>query len=170
MIPITGESFLLTLASIGLGFAGFSSLILTLRQSPTDKWLPREVAGLRFILEHSFGMLLFSLIPPLLLYSGVWIEQNVWRISNILLGIFLGLIVTSQIVKLSRVRQKKDKPAYPKQLLIFYIIPTCILCLVEMYKVRYGSIFWYGFGLIYILIQAAVQFWIFLVLYTRPAA
>jgi hypothetical protein len=167
---MTGEGFLLALASIGLGVAGFSSLILTLRKDPTYKWLPAEIAGFKFMLEHSFGMSLFALIPPLLFYSGRFVEHTIWRIGNGLLAGFLGFLLLNQVIRLLRIMRIKNTPVAPGLLLILYIIPTSALFIVELYKIQDGSIFWYDFGLIFLVIQAAGQFWIFLIGYTRANA
>ena len=111
-------------------------------------------------------MVLLSLIPFLILY-GLASEPWVWRISNALLALFLGVQVGNQIRRIKNTTRKGDLPAYPKQLRNFYIIPSAILFLVQCYAVYKASLFWYGFGLLYLLVQAAVQFWVFFTIYTR---
>jgi hypothetical protein len=145
-----------TLAQIGLGFAGFSSLVITLRPRTDEAWSAKQGIGMRFILEHSFAMVLFALMPPLLYY---WLgnEQNVWRISDGVLALFLAIQFINHLSKLVR-----SIPSHPHLLLFCYLAPTAILFAVEVSRVWSGSMLWFGTGLLYLLAQAATQFWIFL--------
>jgi len=161
MTPLAAENFLFALGSIGLGFAGFSGLILTLRQSQR-KWVPGEIAGFKFILQHSFGLTLFAFVPSLLLYSGL-VERTIWRVANILLAVLFGILVLIQIVKLLGGARAASRAV----LICLHTVPTLALLIIEAFAARSGSVFWYCFGLVYLLVQAAGQFWVFLIIYTK---
>lgn len=89
-----GASLLYTLATLMVTFAGFSALLLMIRQaagaqlSPLDRFLTRTVVGNLFVLTAG------ALLPPLLQLYGladVW----VWRASAILFGIpYLAILLT----------------------------------------------------------------------------
>lgn len=160
MSPLTGESFLLCLAQIGLGFAGFGGLIITLRKENTA-WSYRDTAGLKFILEHSLGIVLFAFIPLLFWYL-FQVEQQTWRISNALLGIFFAWVFLVKILRWRQLKKRGEFPRYPKIFIFVYLVPMALFCIIEFVMTGRGSLFWYGFGLLLLLFQAFVQFWIFL--------
>jgi len=89
MAPLTGESFFLTIAQIGLGFAGFSGLLIALRRQPVSGWSSRETTGMRFMLEHSFAIVPLALFPSLLYYQWLGSEPRVWQILNAALALLL---------------------------------------------------------------------------------
>lgn len=168
MTPLTGEGFLLCLAQLGLGFAGFFGLVITLRQNPSERWSPREIAGIKFILEHSFGIIFLSLAPFLLLYL-IGSEQMVWRVANGLLGVLFGVTFFFQLYRLQQVTKQRDSPAYPKLLITLYLIPMALLCLIEVFQSCSGSLFWYSFGLFFLLFQVVAQFYVFLAVHAKAA-
>lgn len=167
MPPLTGEAFLLCLAQLGLAFGGFAGVIVALRREPDLHWKPKEVAGIKFIFEHAFGVTLYALLPFPLYYWLAW-EQRVWEIGDTLFAIFLALLLFSQFLKRMDLTKVGDRPSHPKLLTCAYVIPTAALCLIESVKACKGSSLWYAIGLIYVLVQAVIQFWVFLVLYTQP--
>ncbi|HEX4192408.1 MAG TPA: hypothetical protein VHY80_04890 [Stellaceae bacterium] len=93
-MELPGAAFLYTLATLMVTFAGFSALLLMIRQaagaqlSPLDRFLTRTVVGNLFVLTAG------ALLPPLLALYGladVWI----WRASAILFGLpYLAILVT----------------------------------------------------------------------------
>jgi len=156
---LPAEGFLLCLSQIGLGFAGFTAIIMTLRQE--NAWRAGEVAAISFILEHSLGTTLFSIIPVILIYFGMS-EPAVWKAACSVMGVFLGSLLLGQMRRIRRV-----PPARPTALFAFYLLPTPIviamLGLSGIWAVRPGV---YCSSLIYLLIQASIQFWIAFVAYT----
>ena len=94
MDDFRGASFLYTLATLMVTFAGFSALLLTVRQaigarlSVLDRFLTRTTVG------HSLVLTGGALLPALLkLYAlpEIWI----WKISAVIFGLFyLALLLT----------------------------------------------------------------------------
>jgi hypothetical protein len=160
---LTGESFLLCLAQIGLGFAGFGGLIITLLKEHRS-WSHRDMAGIKSMLEHSLGIVLLALMPFLVWY---WLhnEQTVWRFSNVLMGAFLGWEFVIKIRRWRRLRKHNLHPRYPGLLIWINLIPMIVVCVLELWASWNGSLFWYGFGLLLLLFQAFVQFWVFVTKY-----
>jgi hypothetical protein len=165
LVTLTGESFLLDLGILGLSFAGFCGIILAMR---SGKWEIKETTAFKFILEHSFGMALLSLLPSLLFYSGLWDEKEIWRISNGALASFLSLLWLTHLFRLLGVGRTAVRPTFPGMLWGMYIAPSAILIAVEFRETCIGSMVWFSIGLVYLLIQAAIQFWLRLIVYTKP--
>jgi len=93
-VEVKGANFLYTLAMLMITFAGFSALLLSIRQtlgaglSPLDKFIVKT------ILVHFFILTCGALLPPLL---GLWHVSEVWlwRISALCFAIpMLALLVT----------------------------------------------------------------------------
>jgi hypothetical protein len=93
-MELQGASFLYTMATLMVTFAGFSALLMMLRQamgaqlSALDRFLTRTVVG------HLMVLTAGALLPPLLqLYAMP--EAWVWKASAILFGIpYLTLLLT----------------------------------------------------------------------------
>jgi hypothetical protein len=93
-MELPGAAFLYTLATLMVTFAGFSALLLMIRQaagaqlSPLDRFLTRTVVGNLFVLTAG------ALLPPLLALYGL-ADAWIWRASAILFGLpYLAILVT----------------------------------------------------------------------------
>ncbi|MFY9838499.1 MAG: hypothetical protein WAK55_18905 [Xanthobacteraceae bacterium] len=93
-MEVKGANFLYTLATLMITFAGFSALLLSIRQtlgaglSPLDKFIVKT------ILVHFFILTCGALLPPLL---GLWdvSEAWLWRVSALCFAIpMLALLAT----------------------------------------------------------------------------
>ena len=93
-MEVKGANFLYTLATLMITFAGFSALLLSIRQtlgaglSPLDKFIVKT------ILVHFFILTCGALLPPLL---GLWdvSEAWLWRVAALSFAIpMLALLVT----------------------------------------------------------------------------
>lgn len=161
MSSLTSDSYLLTLSQIGLSFAGFSSLIVFLREEPGSAWRRQDIFGVKLILEHTFAMVLLALLA-VLLGSRLSDQTTVWKLSSGALALFLAMNLATQLGRLHQLRGMGEKPQYPKGLLFGLLIPTGVVCAFEVSRVCLPSAFWFEIGLLYLLIQAAIQFWILL--------
>ena len=93
-MELPGTAYLYTLATLMVTFAGFSALLLMIRQaagaqlSRLDRFLTRTVVGNLFVLTAG------ALLPPLLQLCGL-AEPWVWRASALLFAIpYLAILVT----------------------------------------------------------------------------
>lgn len=91
---LPGEIFLYTLATLLVTFAGFSALLMMLRQavgaqlSPLDRFLTRTVVG------HAMVLLGGALLPPLLQLYALR-EVILWRVAAVIFGlVYLALLLT----------------------------------------------------------------------------
>jgi hypothetical protein len=169
MLDITGKDFLLALSQAGLAVGGFGSLIISLRQGPSTNWNPREVAALFFILEHAFGMTLLALLPFILAYA-IEKESDLWRLCNVAMATSLGVAFGIQVARIARLKRGQHTLSYPKAFICGYLVPTIVLTLIQLGYAWRGSAFLYSIGLLFLVLQAVVQFWISLFVYTRHGA
>jgi len=93
-MEVRGAALFYTLATLMVTFAGFSAILLIIRQSvgaklsPLDRFLTRTVVG------HLFVLTAGTLLPPLLgLYDMP--DQWIWKASALLFGLpYLALLLT----------------------------------------------------------------------------
>lgn len=60
------SDLLLTVAQIAIGLAGFSAIIVTLNPKPISEWDVTDRLNLRLLVQVSFVVLFFSLLPFIL--------------------------------------------------------------------------------------------------------
>ena len=60
------SELLLTVAQIAVGLAGFSAIIVTLNPKPVREWDATDRLNLRVLVQVSFVVLFFSLLPIIL--------------------------------------------------------------------------------------------------------
>jgi hypothetical protein len=110
-----GEAILTSIIEVGIGIAGFSSIVVTLTRSTiTDKV---KVAFLQIWIQ-SAAIILFSAIPLLLGTTEVD-PPNIYVISSFLYGFFLVIIMTFGPMR----KRLKDHPI----LMIGYTFPVIVL-------------------------------------------
>jgi hypothetical protein len=83
-----GEASLETLAEVAIALAGFGSLLVVLRRSPTSPWSEGEGADLLIVVGGSLLVLFFSLLPLPLYHLGLPAERA-WRASSLLFALAL---------------------------------------------------------------------------------
>ena len=93
-MELPGTPYLYTLATLMVTFAGFSALLLIIRQtagghlSPLDRFLTRTVVGNLLVLIAG------ALLPPLLQLFGLP-EPLIWRAAALLFGLpYLAILLT----------------------------------------------------------------------------
>jgi hypothetical protein len=78
---------LLTLAQIALGFAGFTSIIVTFKRDPGAPWSAIDAFRTARMLSASLAALFFALVPEALLAIGLSSETT-WRIGSALVFVY----------------------------------------------------------------------------------
>ena len=87
-----GADVLAIIAEIGAALAGFSGIVVALRQGSIERWSLAEVLRLRFMLYMSVFTFLFALLPFTPFYLGAS-PTFTWRLSSLALAIpFAGLL------------------------------------------------------------------------------
>ena len=151
-----GESYLVTVAALGIGLGGFIGLINSFRHR-NRKWQPEEIAGMKFIFQHSFAAGGCALIPFPLFY-GLGSESSVWSLSSGCLAAFLAFVFIYHTWTMMKV-----KPRRKWMLAIFFLPGTLAFFALQICNI----IFWhtitaYSCGLLWLLAQPAIQFYHFL--------
>ena len=158
------ETFLLTLALLGGGIAGFSGLIVALpRQASTDAWKLNEVAGIQLLLEYSFGLIFLSLVP-FVINEITAIEVTTWNIATYVASIFIIFETCLQFYRLYEAYRIDSPPRSP--LLLVLIIAPGILLLAARWFIGFDFVAWYEIVLLWIVGAIGVQFWFFIKAHT----
>jgi len=114
---ITGETFLFTLATLMITFAGFSALLFVIRQAAGAKLSLLDRFIVRNVMTYSFMLTGAALLPALLALFGVQ-ETWVWRIS----GAIFALPMLSLQVSYSARRRKVVGEGAPFPILAVFVV------------------------------------------------
>jgi len=94
------SDLLLTVAQIAIGLAGFSAIIVTLNPKPIREWDATDRLNLRVLVQVSFVVLFFSLLPMILVIPfGV---EDSWFYGLWLYGLYHIVDVTSFLVAMTK--------------------------------------------------------------------
>jgi hypothetical protein len=164
------ESFLLTLALLGGGIAGFSGLIVALpREAKGSAWKINEVAGIKLLLEYSFGLIFLSLVP-FVINEITPVEMLNWKFSAYAALVFIVFETAIQFYRLLKAYGSGSPPGSP--FLLFVIVaPGIVLFLVYMMSnvaLVAWLIAWYQIVLLWIVAAIGLQFWFFIKRHTEP--
>lgn len=163
-----GESFLLTLAQIGLALAGFAGLISVFRKSGRD-WIPQEVAGMKLIFEHTFAEVFFALLPFPLFYI-FESEPRAWKLSSLLLACFFAFDFSINAIRLRKLTAKGAPPRRRKAFLYIFMPVTVLSAILQVLNLFvWGSVSNYIWGLLWLLVAPSVQFFHFILSFEQPA-
>ena len=83
---MTPNTYLLALASLAVSFVGFSTLVITLRQTSGGALSYRDAFLMRTFIQLGFMVIGGALLPPLLSLSSL-APSLVWRIASLALAI-----------------------------------------------------------------------------------
>jgi hypothetical protein len=158
------ESFLLTLALLGGGIAGFSGLIVALpREGKGNAWKINEVAGIKLLLEYSFGLIFLSLVP-FVINEITSVEMLDWRFSAYAALAFIVFETALQFYRLYQAYRIKSPPGSP--LLLFLILGPGIVLLLVFISSKVSLVAWivawYEMVLLWIVAAIGLQFWFFI--------
>jgi hypothetical protein len=164
------ESFLLTLALLGGGIAGFSGLIVALpREARGNAWKINEVAGIKLLLEYSFGLIFLSLVP-FVINEMTSVETLNWKLSAYVALIFIVFETVIQFYRLYEAYSSNSPPGSP--FLLFVIVAPGIALLLIYVLSNIGLVTWivawYQIVLLWIVAAIGLQFWFFIKRHTEP--
>jgi hypothetical protein len=80
-MELAGSGYLYALATLSMTFAGFSAIVIVLRQTLGRQLSPFHLLITRLYIESGFWAAAFSMLPPLLALCDVP-TAAVWRISS----------------------------------------------------------------------------------------
>jgi hypothetical protein len=88
-MELPGSTYLYTLATLAMTFAGFCAIVIVLRQTTGKDVSGFHVVLTRLYLESGLFSAAFCMVPPLLALCGLT-ETMVWRVSSaIIVAVFL---------------------------------------------------------------------------------
>jgi hypothetical protein len=104
-----------------MAFAGFSAIVVTLRQGTGTPLTPLLVLFTQLFVESSLGVAFFAMLPPTLIVCGLD-ETLVWRISSV-----ITLLVTVPYVFLYVQRRKSAAPNEGLPLRYIFTTPVVLV-------------------------------------------
>lgn len=122
---MTGDTYLLAIAAIGITLGGFIGVIKTF-QVARGKWKSQERSGMRVIFDHSFGAVFFGTFPFLIFYT-FGQGRLVWLVSSTLLACFLLFEYVYHAVNVACLTKEGNPPSCPLPLLIHFFPFTLAL-------------------------------------------
>ncbi len=162
-----GSEYLLTCAEVGVALAGFSALVVALRQGGPVEIGPGIVATL---LERSLVATLFSFLP--LLLSGLSLPPpHLWFLSSGSLGGYILSLVWRGATIRKRVPMVAKNLSGPMFLLL-YIAGVLVLLLQFGHALGVGiqqSVWWYLVGLTWLLASVCYLFYLTIRAWARAA-
>ncbi len=84
-----GSGVLTVIAEIGVALAGFSGIVVALRQRTVESWSPAEIFRLRLMLYASVSTFLFALLPFIPYHLGAS-PSLTWSVSSLVLAVLFG--------------------------------------------------------------------------------
>lgn len=153
---LTGENFLLYIATGGIALGGFTGLLNAFRKAGRP-WTPQEVVGMRLLFQHSLGAAFFGFLPfPL--FATLRSEARVWLICSSVLALFLAYQLVYLGLKVRRTPPRRPNAVY------FHFFPfTFVALCLQVICVWRGGLAWpYFWGLFWLLQPPAVQFYHFI--------
>ena len=84
-----GSDVLTVIAEIGVALAGFSGIVVALRQRSVESWSPPEILRLRFLVYSSVLIFLFALLPFAFHHLGA-APAVTWSVSSLALAFVCG--------------------------------------------------------------------------------
>ena len=105
-MELPGSSYLYTLATLAITYAGFAALIVIFRQIIGGGVSNYDVFIIRSILMRSFIVAFSAMLPPALAFFDLS-QFVIWRISSLFAGLLLGLFC---VTFRARRRAVTDRP------------------------------------------------------------
>ena len=105
-MELPGSSYLYTIATLAITYAGFAALIVIFRQIIGGGVSNYDVFIIRSILMRSFIVAFSAMLPPALAFFDLS-QAVIWRISSLFAGLLLGLF---SVTFRARRRAVTDRP------------------------------------------------------------
>jgi hypothetical protein len=159
-----------TLAGLGMSFAGFSGLVVTLpTHRATNDWSPVQLRMLGLLIGDSFTVLFLALLPlPLALAN--WPLEAIWGICSALLGTWF--ILGDVLALWGELRDRREQHSIPNPIIApvrYGIYAVALVMGLVLLLSAWDLVFdrgqaLYVIGLMVLLVFAAVEFLFFILL------
>lgn len=164
------EAILYTLAGLGMSFAGFSGLVVTLpTRRGRGKWSPVQVRMLGLLIGDSLLVLFLALLPlPLRLAN--WPLGSIWGLCSALLGTWF--LLGNLLAIRGELRDRRDQRSTGNPIAgpVRYLIYVVALVMGVVLWLSVADVVFdrgqavYVLGLMVLLLFAAVEFLFFILL------
>ncbi|RKX35527.1 MAG: hypothetical protein DRP64_19290 [Verrucomicrobia bacterium] len=156
-----GSDYLLTCAEVAVALAGFSALVVAVRQRGDDELAPLDRSLVSSLIERSLVAVFFSFLPILLHGLGIS-PARVWFVTSGGLSAYVVTLAWRGAVLRKREPQFSELISGP----IFYIIWALglfVLALQSAHALGLGvqqSVWWYLVGLTWLLVSVGYLFYL----------
>ncbi len=120
---IAGSTYLYTLATLSVTFAGFCAIVIVLRQTAGKELSGWHLVLTRLYIEAGFWAAAFCMLPPLLALWGLS-QPLVWRTSS---GVIALVMIVYGATYPKRRRSIVAEPAPPRRWLVIVLGSTLVI-------------------------------------------
>jgi hypothetical protein len=153
-----GTEALLTIAEVGVAFAGFASVVIVFRRREDGNWAPADVVRFQVMISASLSVVLFAMLPFAFIVFGVE-DATVWASCSAILGAYLAVRlvrVARRSLPLVSTAGLNPFVAWPSFAGAFLAIVLQVLNAANFLLHR--ELGPYFIGLLYLLVLSAVSF------------
>ena len=164
-----GESYLYSLVEAGVALAGFSAIALALGSRRTHQGEVHQKVIVARLVERSLMSSLFALLPTLL--SGLDLsERIVWLIASGSLAAYGAL----RLIQTLRTRRDTIAHLGIRQTSIFFLGLIAVAVIIVQILNAFGvvlsqGLWWYAFGVTWLLVSAGYTFVVYLRAWIRAS-
>ena len=126
-----GEGSLQTLAEVSIALAGFGSLLVVLRRSPSSSWSESEGVDLLVVVGGGLLVLFFALSPLSFFHLGLS-DPALWSLSSSLLAFALILAYLVVLQRRRRLLRAGFQPSYPRLSRVLVQLPLVLAAILVL--------------------------------------
>jgi len=149
------SDYFLNLAQVSIGFVGFSTIAVVLRQmmgEPLDKFRALLV---RFVIECGLAATIYALGGVLLAVAGIT-PPLLWRVASAALGVFCLVYPIHYVYRRRRVKPERV-PLYAATIFVLTMMVCAELWLNALTPIFHFSVGPYAIGVTWVLAQAGAN-------------
>jgi hypothetical protein len=163
------SDILIAIAALGMGLAGFSGVMVSLRPDPT-MWPLADTIRLKTLLQFSLGTVFLCLMSFVFFYAG-WVEPKLWRFSSGLTVLVATPTTISFIYKMRRRYRDKLKGTLSSPILWSLTGITAGILVIQILNYLgwpWSTQFWpFLLALVWGITNASIAF--YRIVFNRPA-
>ena len=134
------EDVLVTTAEVAIGLAGFSGIVAAVIGSRASvRWSPVQKYRLAELLRTSFGAVVFSLFPLILLSAGVS-NSTSWLVTSLTWLGYIGVAIALQVPRVHAIWPEAHAES-PRTIYVLFTILIANVCL-QLFNVVFLRVAW----------------------------
>jgi hypothetical protein len=166
-----GEEYLYACVEAGVALAGFSALVVVLRQRGARELPAFDRTLIANLIERGLMAALFSLLPRLLIGLGL-ASASVWSASSAALAVYVASLAVRGF-RNSRRFPEEATQVFPRRVVpILYLVGVAVIVIQVLNVLGLGihrDLWWYLLGVSWVLVSAGYSFLIILRSWVRAA-